>query len=69
MLIQWESEIALEATWEDASLLVACFRTFNLEDKVKLQSGGIVMPYKQKATNLITYHRKRKGKMTQGVNE
>lgn len=42
-MIQWRGEDISEATWEDYHTLVGKFPSFNFEDKVGFQGGGIIM--------------------------
>ena len=50
-MVQWEGLPKEEATWEDQFVFVKAFSTFNLEGKVDLNGGGIVMKPMKKGEN------------------
>lgn len=41
VLIQWKGKTTDEATWEDVIMMKSQFPTFNLEDKVLIEEGGV----------------------------
>jgi hypothetical protein len=41
VLVQWKGKAADEATWEEVIMMKSQFPTFNLEDKVLAEGGGV----------------------------
>jgi hypothetical protein len=55
LLVHWKGKTAEEATWEDLILFKSQFPSFNLEDKVVVEGGGIdrIGPHEQLVNNTV----------------
>jgi hypothetical protein len=55
LLVHWKGKVPEEATWEDLILFKSQFPSFNLEDKVVVEGGGIdrIGPHDQLVNNSV----------------
>ena len=63
-LIKWHNLPAFESSWEDFEVINTQFPSFHLEDKVRVQEGGIVRPLVK-----YTYVRRNKAKARRELGE